>query len=71
MSALGSPPHPLAVTDPRSLSGFYAVSFVLLGGPYETTFTITWLLAMMQVALLLTPPVLSYIFGEDKAVASQ
>ena len=52
------------------VSGLYTVAFVLVGGPYETTFMISCLLTLMQVAFLLTPPVLSYVFGEDDTVAS-
>ena len=37
-------------------SGLYVVSFVLLGGPYETTFTISAFLALVQVGFLCTPP---------------
>ena len=50
-------------------SGFYAVSFVLVGAPYETTFTVTCLLTLMQLALLFTPPVLAYVFGGDDGAA--
>ncbi len=52
------------------VSGLYTVTFVLVGGPYETTFMISCLLTLMQVGFLFTPPVLSYVFGEDNAVAS-
>ena len=52
------------------LSILYTLTFVLLGGPYETTFIISCLLTLMQVGFLFTPPVLSYVFGEDDAVAS-
>lgn len=48
-------------------SVLYSVSFVLIGGPYETTFTISCLLMLMQAGILLTPPVLSYVFGRDDA----
>jgi hypothetical protein len=48
------------------LSGFYTVSFVLVGAPYETTFTASCLLALMQVGLLFTPPVLAYVFSERR-----
>jgi hypothetical protein len=51
------------------VSGLYVVSFVLFGGPYETTFTISCVLTLFQIGFLFTPPVLSYIFGDD-AVAS-
>jgi len=50
-------------------SGLYAVSFVLVGAPYETTFTVTCLLTLMQVGLLFTRPVLAYVFGEDDGAA--
>ena len=46
------------------------LTFVLVGGPYETTFIISCLLTLMQVGFLFTPPVLSYVFGEDDAVPS-
>ena len=46
-------------------SGSYTVSFVFIGGPYETVFTISALLALMQVGFLFTPPVLAYVFGKD------
>jgi hypothetical protein len=46
-------------------SSFYIVSFVFLGGPYETVFTISALLALLQVGFLFTPPVLAYVFGKD------
>ena len=49
-------------------SGFYVVSFVLLGAPYETTFTVTCLLTLMLLGLLFTPPVLAYVFGGDNGV---
>lgn len=48
----------------------YAASFVLVGGPYETTFLISCLLALVQTGFLFTPPVVSYVFGNDDAVAS-
>ena len=50
------------------VSGLYAVSFVLVGAPYETTFTASGLLMLMQVGLLFTPPVLAYVFGEGDGV---
>lgn len=46
-------------------SSLYIISFVLVGGPYETTFTISALLALLQVAFRFTPPVLAYVFGKD------
>jgi hypothetical protein len=52
------------------LSGLYAVSFVLVVGPYETTFVISCVLALAQIGLLLSPPALAYVFGEDRRVAS-
>lgn len=48
-------------------SGLYATSFVLVGGPYETTFVISCVLALVQAAFLFTPPVRSYVFGNDAA----
>jgi hypothetical protein len=52
------------------LSGGYAVGSILFGGPYETTLVVTSLLALMQVGLLSTPPVLVYALGRDKPVAA-
>ena len=52
------------------VSGLYAVSFVLVGAPYETTFTVSSLLTLMQVGLLFTPPVLAYVFSENDGAAS-
>lgn len=46
-------------------SSLYAVVFVLGGAPYETTFTVSFLLTLTQVGLLLTPPVLAYVFSKD------
>jgi hypothetical protein len=51
------------------VSGLYAVSFVLVRAPYETTLTASCLLTLMQVGLLFTPPVLAYVFGGDDGVA--
>ena len=51
-------------------SVFYVVSVVLLGGPYETTLTISAVLALMQAGVLFTPPVLSYVFGKNNAAVS-
>ena len=50
-------------------SGSYTVSFVFIGGPYETVFTISALLALVQVGFLFTPPVLAYVFGRDSRPA--
>ncbi len=50
-------------------SGGYVVGSILIGGPYETTLVVTSLLALIQVGLLCTPPVLLYAWGRDKAVA--
>jgi hypothetical protein len=52
------------------LSGLYTVMFVLVGAPYETTFTVSSLLTLMQVGLLFTPPVLAYVFRENDGAAS-
>lgn len=52
------------------LSGGYAVGSILVGGPYEATLVVTSLLAVMQVGLLCTPPVLVYAWGRHKTVAS-
>jgi hypothetical protein len=52
------------------VSGLYTVTPLLAGGPWETTLLLTFLLTLMQVALLCTPPVLAYLFGRDDAVAS-
>jgi hypothetical protein len=52
------------------LSGLYTVMFVLVGAPYETTFTVSSLLTLMQVGLLFTPPVLAYVFSENDGAAS-
>jgi hypothetical protein len=52
------------------LSGLYTVMFVLVGAPYETTFTVSSLLTLMQVGLLCTPPVLAYVFSENDGAAS-
>ena len=52
------------------VSGLYAVGFVLVGAPYETTFTASCLLTLMQVGLLFTPPVLAYVFSEKDGAAS-
>jgi hypothetical protein len=51
-------------------SGLYAVSFVLVGGPYETTFVISCVLALMQLGFLFAPPVLAYVFRRDRPLAS-
>ena len=51
-------------------SGSYAALGVLVGPPWETTLVISCLLALMLVALIFTPPVLAYVFGRDRAVAS-
>jgi hypothetical protein len=51
-------------------SVLYAASFVLFGGPYETTFMVSCLLTLLQIGFLFTPPVLSYVFSEDDAVVS-
>lgn len=50
--------------------GSYPVGFVFVGGPYETTFTISALLALLQVGLLFTPPVLAYVFSENDVAPS-
>lgn len=50
-------------------SSLYVVSFVLVGGPYETTFTISAGLSLVQAGFLLTPPVLAYVFGRDSRPA--
>ena len=50
-------------------SGSYTVSFVFIGGPYETVFTISALLALVQVGFLFTPPVLAHVFGRDSRPA--
>jgi hypothetical protein len=47
----------------------YVASFVLVGGPYETTFFISCVLTLILAGFLFTPPVLSYVFGND-AVSS-
>ena len=47
-------------------SSLYVVSFVLVGGPYDTTFTISAVLALVQVGFLCTPPVLAHVFGKDR-----
>src|SRR6266576_6217937 len=47
------------------VSVLYAVSFVLVGGPYETTFLISCVLTLMQAGILLTPSVISHVFGKD------
>jgi hypothetical protein len=52
------------------LSGSYTAMSVLVGGPWETTLVLSGLLALLQVVLVCTPPVLAYVFGEDNAVAS-
>jgi hypothetical protein len=41
-----------------------------VGAPYETTFTISAVLALLQVAFLFTPPVLAYVFSEQDGAAS-
>jgi hypothetical protein len=51
-------------------SGGYTVMTVLAGEPWEATLVLTGLLTLMQVALVCTPPVLAYVFGQDNAVAS-
>ncbi len=52
------------------ISGFYTISLVLLGGPWETTLVVTGFLTLTVVALLCTPPVLVYVWGRDESVAS-
>lgn len=52
------------------LSGLYTVMFVLVEALYETTFTVSSLLTLMQVGLLFTPPVLPYLFSENDGAAS-
>jgi hypothetical protein len=51
-------------------AAFYSVSVILVGGPWETTLVATSLLTLLQVAVLCTPPVLVYVWRQDKAVAS-
>jgi hypothetical protein len=51
-------------------SAGFAAGSVLAGGPYETTLVVTSLLALLQVGLLFTPPVLVYVWGRDETVAS-
>lgn len=51
-------------------AGLYTISFVLIGGPYETTFVMSCVLMLMQLGLLVTPPVLAHVFREDRRVAS-
>jgi len=51
-------------------AAFYSVSVILVGGPWETALVATSLLTLMQVAVLCTPPVLVYVWRQDKAVAS-
>ena len=52
------------------ISALYSVASILVGGPWETTLVVTSLLTLMQVALLCTPPVLVYVWRQDKPVAS-
>ena len=52
------------------LSGSYTILSVLVGGPWETTLVLSGLLTLAQVALVCTPPVYAYVFGQDNAVAS-
>jgi hypothetical protein len=52
------------------VSGLYAVSFVLVGPPYATTFTARCILTLMQVGFLFAPPVLAYVFREKDGAAS-
>jgi hypothetical protein len=40
------------------------------GAPYETTFSVSCLLTLMQVGLLFTPPFLAYVFSENDGAAS-
>ena len=61
---------PIAWSIAVLVSVLYAVSFVLVGGPYETTFLISCVLTLMQAGILFTPPVLSNVFGKDDAVVS-
>jgi len=51
-------------------SALYAAVFVLAGGPWNTTFIVTAFLAAAQAGILLTPPVLAYVFGRDRSLAS-
>ena len=51
-------------------SGLSTAATILVGPPWETTLIVTSLTTFMQLALLCTPPVLVYVFGRDKAVAS-
>jgi hypothetical protein len=60
---------PLAWSLMVLVSGLYAISFVLIGGPYETTFTASCVLVLTQVGLLFTPPVLAYVFRHDEGAA--
>lgn len=59
---------PIAWSIALLVSVLYAVSFVLFGGPYETSFLISCVLALMQAGILLTPSVRSHVFGKDEAV---
>ena len=48
------------------VSGLYAVSFVLVGAPYETTFAVSSLLTLMQVGLLFTPTSRNTLFATPR-----
>jgi hypothetical protein len=61
---------PIAWSIAVLVSVLYAVSFVLVGAPYETTFLISCVLTLMQAGILLTPSVISHVFGKDDAVVS-
>jgi hypothetical protein len=60
----------IAWTLAVSYSALFAALPVLFGGPRDTTFVVTAFLAAGQVGILLTPPVLAYVFGRDRFLAS-
>jgi hypothetical protein len=47
---------------------FYAATSILAAMPWETTLATTCFLMAAQAALLVTPPVLAYVWGHDKTV---
>lgn len=46
-------------------SSLYALAFILVQAPWQTTFVLTAVAASTQVAVVCTPPVLAYVFGRD------
>ena len=52
------------------LWALYPVTVILAQGPWDTGLVVTYLLAVTQAVILCTPPVLAYVSGPPKPVAS-